>query len=1629
MYPNLRKNRRSRRSFRALAAAIPFSIEQLESRVLLSAGGGVESNAGLTPAASNPIANGMYTLTNGASSLFLDDPQNTNATGTQVTQNTSDSLNPNYGSDEQWQFTYNGAGYYTIENFGAKLYLEDPGSATASGTALELGSSDGGTDQLWSVTASGNSYVITNEASGLVIDDPGSSTTVQGDIDLATATAGANQNWAFVSSPPVADGIYTIENNKSGLLLDDPSSSQTSGLQLIQNSTVSNIYEFGGGNDERWSIAFNGAGFYTIENLASGLFLTDPGASTKAGVALEQAAADGTTDQLWALFISGSSFIIKNDASGLVADDTGNSTSAGTGMDIYTANGGSNQNWSFEPAIPISVGMYTLTNGASKLYLDDPGSSTASGIQMVQNPSDGGRDEDWQFNYNGVGYYTIQNVLSGLYLDDPGGSTTPGVSLEQATADNANDQLWLPIGSGSSFILKNLATGLVVDDFNSSTTAGAGMDLRASTGGTNQAWALSTVSPVYVASNGELGYVPDASGDTIPNFSLVGYETGDVPLPDTTGGVQVPVMETVNPGSGDMTTTIQNAINAVEAMPLQSNGFRGAVLLTAGNYQISGTLSITASGVLLEGQGNNSSTGTRLEATGTVQRTLVNITGSGGYSTVSNTTHSITDNYVPVGATSFDVNSTSNLAVGDTVIVSRPSTQAWIDAIDMNELNDPWSPGQGAQTWYRVITAINGDNITINSPLTNSLSQQYGGGTISEYTWSKLISNDGMENIYAYSDSTGDTDLNHATGVLNANDNENMFIYNVTSNGFASNHFVIGNTLYSTLDDITAENTSINTDPPSGVLTSGQFILVENSTFINSYHAIAVLNGDGPNVYYNINASGTGAQVGPHLDWTTGDLFDNVTISGTQLGAFNRGNDGSGQGWGGANYVFWNDANNTQLDNFNPPTAQQWVFGGSSEETIDTEDGSEANVPADYIDLGQVVAPQSLYIAQLLDRLTPTVQTAAAANPSSVTATTTSLSVLGADAAGESTLDYTWSASNVPAGAAAPVFSSTNGTNDGNDLTATFSKAGTYTFLVTIQYPGGFSVTSSVNVTVQAAIHSVSVSPSSVTLGFGGTEQFTATAYDQFGIALATQPNFGWSVQAGGAGGTISSSGLYTAPATGGTDIVTAMSGTASGTATVGVSATPLGVFTAAADIGAPALAGSSGYNAGSETYTINGAGNGISGTSDQFQFCYTASTGDTSITAEVVSDTDTSSTAQNGLMIRNSLSADSANILLYLTPANGIKLQSRGTDGGEASLNATTSDLSAPYWLRLVRVGNAFAAYTSRNGGTWNLLGLINMTMNGTVYIGLAVSSDTTSAMNTATFQNVSIGPAISTWTGEGDGTNWSNLSNWAPNAVPGQSDDVSIPSGVAGLIVSGGTFAAAALNSSSPITISGGTLALFGSSVIGGALTIQNGGTLDLTNSTLTINYAGGSDPISAIQSYISNGYNNGSWTGSGIVSSTVASENANQSELIYAIGYADGADGIVSGLSSGQIEIMPTLSGDATLQGSVSFGDFQLLSQYFGQAGGWDEGNFTYGSTVDFGDFQLVSQNFGQTASLAAESENTLAVAPTIGRASSALPPTPPEIDSSIEVASTGDAIDGILNINNNGILTFSDRPLID
>ena len=224
---------------------------------------------------------------------------------------------------------------------------------------------------------------------------------------------------------------------------------------------------------------------------------------------------------------------------------------------------------------------------------------------------------------------------------------------------------------------------------------------------------------------------------------------------------------------------------------------------------------------------------------------------------------------------------------------------------------------------------------------------------------------------------------------------------------------------------------------------------------------------------------------------------------------------------------------------------------------------------------------------------TPMVATAAAANPAPVTATTTALTVLGADDGGEPALTYTWAAT----GPATVAFSA-NGTNAAKSSTATFARAGAYVFTVTLRDAANQTSTSMVNVTVNQTITTLAVSPPTASVPAGTTQQFAGTGYDQFAMSLTAQPTKTWTVAGGG---TIDATGKFTASATvGGPYTVTAMAGGKSGSSQVSVtgpnapmiasaaSATPspvTGTTTGAAVLGA------SGGGEPALTYTWTSAG------------------------------------------------------------------------------------------------------------------------------------------------------------------------------------------------------------------------------------------------------------------------------------------------------------------------------------------------------------------------------------------------------------------------------------------------------
>jgi hypothetical protein len=93
----------------------------------------------------------------------------------------------------------------------------------------------------------------------------------------------------------------------------------------------------------------------------------------------------------------------------------------------------------------------------------------------------------------------------------------------------------------------------------------------------------------------------------------------------------------------------------------------------------------------------------------------------------------------------------------------------------------------------------------------------------------------------------------------------------------------------------------------------------------------------------------------------------------------------------------------------------------------------------------------------------PSVSSIASASQNPATHGTSELSVTGADEAGEANLLYTWNAIGT---SPASVSFSENGMNAAKNTSVSFSKAGAYSFAVTITNTAGLSATSSVAVEV-----------------------------------------------------------------------------------------------------------------------------------------------------------------------------------------------------------------------------------------------------------------------------------------------------------------------------------------------------------------------------------------------------------------------------------------------------------------------------------------------------------------------------------------------------------------------------------
>lgn len=523
---------------------------------------------------------------------------------------------------------------------------------------------------------------------------------------------------------------------------------------------------------------------------------------------------------------------------------------------------------------------------------------------------------------------------------------------------------------------------------------------------------------VVAGADGKLVYRADGDGFTIPDFSSVGYAGGGVALP------VVAVSITVEPraGGGDDRERIQAVIDEVARRPLDEKGFRGAVVLRKGHYRVHGTLRIAASGVVLRGEGPGND-GTVITATLAKKHTVIEVGGEGDLRREEGTRMRITDTRVPLGARSVNVERAGVFKPGDRVIVDRPSPAAWIAALGMDKLaastTKPgvknWTPGGFDLRSERTVVAVEGAKITLDAPIFQTIEARFGGATMVRYREPGRIQHAGVESLRIVSvfDKTkfkARRGLTPAQEVRQLEDEDHAWIgvaLDRIRHGWVSRVTVVHAGYSAVHCQSQAMQTTVQDcafiDPVSqheggrkySFGANGQFGLFLRCYARNGRHDFVLgARVAGPNVFLDCTADEASSASEPHHRYGTGCLWDNVRLHGdAELQAVNRGDSGTGHGWAGANNVFWNCEAMVILV-MKPPTAQNYAIGWSGATDAATLNvaarfgerleriGERGRVkfelpPQPLLGDGHIespkapVAPRSLYLRQLQDRLGP----------------------------------------------------------------------------------------------------------------------------------------------------------------------------------------------------------------------------------------------------------------------------------------------------------------------------------------------------------------------------------------------------------------------------------------------------------------------------------------------------------------------------------------------------------------------------------------------------------------------------------------------------------------------------------
>lgn len=262
------------------------------------------------------------------------------------------------------------------------------------------------------------------------------------------------------------DGIYVISSAmNSDIALDIEGNSIETGANV-------EIWKKNFQNNQRFRTTYLGDGYYKMEIVSSGKYLSGTSSNAKNEDNVIQSIYQDLDTQKWFLKEAGDGYYyIISKASSLYLDIHGANSEWGTNVELYEGKEGENQKFKFhkinmiQGKKTVEEKIYNISSGISfNKVIDIHRASKEDGANVEIFDRNNQANQKFKLQYDGQGYYKIVATNSGKVLTVYKSLITVGTNVEQAEDLDLDSQKWVirSAGDGYYYIISK-CNGLYLD--------------------------------------------------------------------------------------------------------------------------------------------------------------------------------------------------------------------------------------------------------------------------------------------------------------------------------------------------------------------------------------------------------------------------------------------------------------------------------------------------------------------------------------------------------------------------------------------------------------------------------------------------------------------------------------------------------------------------------------------------------------------------------------------------------------------------------------------------------------------------------------------------------------------------------------------------------------------------------------------------------------------------------------------------------------------------------------------------------------------------------------------------------------------------------------------------------------